>query len=267
VLARLETLIVQPNGMLLSTGPTGSGKTTTQYSILNKINSVEVNILTVEDPVEYQLPGVSQVAVNRKAGLTFASALRSFLRQDPDIIMVGEIRDLETAETAIEAALTGHLVLSTLHTNDAASATTRLVDMGVEPFLISATLIGVLAQRLARKICPNCKVPYNPPPEAVARLGVKQDPDSPPITFYRGKGCENCRHTGYKGRTGIHELLILNDEVNDLIVRRAPLAEIREAGRANGMKLLREDGMQKAIEGITTVEEVLRVVFTAGHSG
>jgi len=265
-LAQLESVIVQPNGMILSTGPTGSGKTTTQYSILNKINSVEKNIITIEDPVEYQLPGISQVQVNRKAGLTFAAGLRSFLRQDPDIIMVGEIRDLETAETAIEASLTGHLVLSTLHTNDAPSAVTRLVDMGVEPFLISASLIGVLAQRLARRICPECKVPYTPPPDAVARLGVKQDPDGPPITFYRGKGCENCRHTGYKGRTGIHEMLLMNDEINDLVVRRAPLSEIREAGRANGMKLLREDGMMKALEGITTVEEVLRVVFTAGHT-
>lgn len=264
VLARLETLIVQPNGMLLSTGPTGSGKTTTQYSILNKINSVEKNIITVEDPVEYQLAGISQVAVNRKAGLTFASALRSFLRQDPDIIMVGEIRDLETAETAIEASLTGHLVLSTLHTNDASQAVTRLVDMGVEPFLISASLVGVLAQRLARKVCSNCKAPYTPPPEAVARLGIKPDPDAPPITFYRGRGCDNCRHTGYKGRTGIHELMVVNDEINDLVVRRAPVSEVREAARAGGMKLLREDGMMKVVEGITTVEEVLRVVFTAG---
>ncbi len=264
-LAQLEMVIDQPNGCILLTGPTGSGKTTTLYSVLNKLNSVEKNIITVEDPVEYQLPGVSQVQVNRKAGLTFASALRSFLRQDPDIIMVGEIRDLETAETGIEASLTGHLVLSTLHTNDAPSAVTRLVDMGVEPFLISASLIGVVAQRLARKICSNCRVPYTPPPEAIARLGIRQDPDATPIQFYRGKGCEICRHTGYKGRTGIHEMLLMNDEINDLVVRRAPLSEVREAGRANGMKLLREDGMAKVIEGITTVEEVLRVVFTAGH--
>ncbi|HEX2999171.1 MAG TPA: ATPase, T2SS/T4P/T4SS family, partial [Armatimonadota bacterium] len=265
-LAQLESVIIQPNGMILSTGPTGSGKTTTQYSVLNKINSVEKNIITIEDPVEYQLPGISQVQVNRKAGLTFATALRAFLRQDPDIVMVGEIRDLETAETAIEASLTGHLVLSTLHTNDAPSAVTRLVDMGVEPFLISASLVGVLAQRLARRICPKCKVPYNPPPEAIARLGIKQDPDAPPPTFYRGKGCEYCRHTGYKGRTGIHEMLLLNDEINDLVVRRAPLSEIREAGRANGMRLLREDGLAKVLEGTTTVEEVLRVVFTAGQT-
>jgi len=261
--AQLESIIVQPNGMILSTGPTGSGKTTTQYSILNKINSVEKNILTIEDPVEYQLPGLSQVHVNRKAGLTFASAMRSFLRQDPDIIMVGEIRDLETAETAVQASLTGHLVLSTLHTNDAPSAITRLMDMGVEPFLIASSIVGVLAQRLGRRICQNCKEPYKPPAEALRRVGFNVD-DTENVVFYRGRGCEQCRHTGYRGRNGIFEMMIINEEVADLCVKRAPLSEIRAAALANGMKTLKQDGFQKVLEGLTTVEEVMRVVFTAG---
>jgi type IV pilus assembly protein PilB len=263
--AELESIIVQPNGMILSTGPTGSGKTTTQYSVLNKINSVEKNITTIEDPVEYQLPGLNQVHVNRKAGLTFANAMRYFVRQDPDIIMVGEIRDLETAETAVQASLTGHLVLSTLHTNDAPSAVTRLVDMGVEPFLIAASVIGVLAQRLARRICPNCREPYKPPPEALRRVGFKVD-DVDSIVFYRGRGCEQCRHSGYKSRFGIFELMILSEEIQDLIVKRAPLSEVRNAALANGMRSLKMDGFQKVVEGMTTVEEVMRVVFTAGGS-
>jgi type IV pilus assembly protein PilB len=261
--AQLESIIVQPNGMILSTGPTGSGKTTTQYSMLNKINSVEKNITTIEEPVEYQLPGLNQVHVNRKAGLTFANAMRHFVRQDPDIIMVGEIRDLETAETAIQAALTGHLVLSTLHTNDAPSAVTRLVDMGVEPFLISASVIGVLAQRLGRRICPNCKEPYKPPPDALNRVGFKVE-DVESVVFYRGRGCEQCRHTGYRERTGIFELMLTSEEIQDLVVKRAPLSEVRNAALAAGMKTLKMDGFQKVLEGITTVEEVMRVVFTAG---
>jgi len=263
--AQLESVIVQPNGMILSTGPTGSGKTTTQYSILNKINSVEKNIITIEDPVEYQLPGLSQVHVNRKAGLTFASAMRSFLRQDPDIIMVGEIRDLETAETAVQASLTGHLVLSTLHTNDAPSAVTRLMDMGVEPFLIASSIIGILAQRLARRICPNCKEPYKPPAEALHRVGFNVD-DMENVVFYRGRGCEQCRHTGYRGRSGIFEMMLVSEEVADLTVKRAPLSEIRAAALAGGMKTLKMDGFQKVLEGLTTVEEVMRVIFTAGGS-
>ncbi len=261
--AQLESIIVQPNGMILSTGPTGSGKTTTQYSILNKINSVERNIVTIEDPVEYQLPGLSQVHVNRKAGLTFASAMRSFLRQDPDIIMVGEIRDLETAETAVQASLTGHLVLSTLHTNDAPSAITRLMDMGVEPFLIASSIIGILAQRLGRRICANCKEPYKPPAEALHRVGFNVD-DIENVVFYRGRGCDQCRHTGYRGRQGIYEMMLINEEIADLTVKRAPLSEIRNAAMANGMKTLKMDGFQKVLEGTTTVEEVMRVVFTAG---
>ena len=264
--AKLESLIVQPNGMILSTGPTGSGKTTTQYSVLNKINSVDVNIITIEDPVEYELPGITQVHVNRKAGLTFASALRSFLRQDPDIIMVGEIRDLETAEIAIQASLTGHLVLSTLHTNDAPSAFTRLTDMGVEPFLSAASVIGILAQRLARRICQNCKVEYQPPIESLRRLGLKLDEGEQPPTFYKGRGCEACRQTGYKGRTGIHEMMMINEEIQELASRRAPLGDIREAARANGMRTLKEDALMKVLAAQTTLEEALRVVFTAGGS-
>jgi len=263
--AQLEELIIQPTGMVLSTGPTGSGKTTTQYSVLHKLNSIEKNILTIEDPVEYQLSGVTQVQVNRKAGLTFANALRSFLRQDPDIIMVGEMRDLETAEIAIEASLTGHLVLSTLHTNDAPSAVIRMMDMGVEPYLISATVIGVLAQRLGRKVCPNCKEPYEVEASELRRFGFRPEHPEQKITLWRGKGCEICRQTGYKGRLGIFSLMRVNDEIAELIVRRAPLNDIRDAAKANGMLELREDGLNKVLEGVTTPEEVMRVVFTAGH--
>ncbi len=261
--AQLESIIVQPNGMILSTGPTGSGKTTTQYSILNKLNSVEKNITTIEDPVEYQLSGLNQTQVNTRAGVTFASALRAFLRQDPDIIMVGEIRDLETAETAVQASLTGHLVLSTLHTNDAPSAVARLVDMGVEPFLIAASVIGVLAQRLGRRICQNCKEPYKPPVEALRRINFPLEALDD-VVLYRGRGCEQCRHTGYRGRVGIYELMLMNEEIQDLIVRRAPLSELKRAALAAGMKTLKMDGFQKVLEGLTTVEEVMRVVFTAG---
>jgi len=262
---QLEELIIQPNGMVLSTGPTGSGKTTTQYSVLNKLNSIEKNILTIEDPCEYQLTGITQVQVNKKAGLGFGAALRSFLRQDPDIIMVGEMRDLETAEIAIESALTGHLVLSTLHTNDAPSATIRLMDMGVEPFLIAATIIGILAQRLGRKVCSNCKEPYEVPANDLRRFGFKPESADQMVTIWRGAGCEVCRQTGYKGRFGIHSLLRMNDEIADLVVRRAPLTDIRDAAKANGMKELREDGLEKVLDGITTPDEVMRVVFTAGH--
>jgi len=262
--AQLEELVSQPQGMVLSTGPTGSGKTTTQYSVLHKLNSVEVNILTIEDPIEYQLPGITQVQVNTKAGLTFGSALRSFLRQDPDIIMVGEMRDLETGEIAIEASLTGHLVLTTLHTNDAPSAVIRMVDMGIEPYLISATVIGVLAQRLARKVCQNCKEPYEENAAYLRRFGFKPENPDEKITLWRGRGCEECRHTGFRGRLGIYSLLRMNDEIAELVVRRAPLADVRDAAKANGMLELREDGLQKVLEGITTPEEVRRVVFTAG---
>jgi type IV pilus assembly protein PilB len=262
--AQIEELASQPNGMLLSTGPTGHGKTTTQYSLLNKLNSIEKNILTIEDPCEYQLSGITQVQVNKKAGLTFSTALRSFLRQDPDIIMVGEMRDLETAEIAIESALTGHLVLSTLHTNDAPSATIRLIDMGIEPFLISATVIGVMAQRLGRRICNNCKEYYEVPGIELRKFGFKPEDPSQMVQLARGRGCEVCRQTGYKGRIGFYELMTLNSEMAEMIVRRSPLADLKEAAKANGMKELREDGLIKVLEGVTTPDEVMRTVFTAG---
>jgi type IV pilus assembly protein PilB len=220
--------------------------------------------MTVEDPVEYQLAGLSQVHVNRKAGLTFANALRAFLRQDPDVIMVGEIRDLETAEIAVQAALTGHLVLSTIHTNDAPSTATRLGDMGVEPFLISASLVGAMAQRLSRRVCSQCKTPYQPQRELLMRFGF--DPLlHPEAQFYKGLGCERCRQTGYKGRLGCYELMRINEELAELIVRRSPLSELKEAARANGMSTLQEDGFRKCKDGMTNVEEVMRVVFTGGH--
>jgi type IV pilus assembly protein PilB len=261
---KIEELVSQPNGMFLCTGPTGSGKTTTQYSVLHKLNTVGVNIITVEDPIEYQLNGIAQVQVNRKAGLTFATGLRSFLRQDPDIIMVGEMRDLETAEISVEAALTGHLVLSTLHTNDAPSATLRMIDMGVEPYLISATVIGILAQRLGRKIDQDNKEPYEVPAIDLKRFGFQvTDPDEK-VTLYRGVPAENNRQTGYRGRTGIHELMVMNAEIAELVVRRAPLNDIKEAAKANGMTELREDGLQKVLSGVTDPQEVMRVVFTAG---
>jgi type IV pilus assembly protein PilB len=265
--SELEKLIVQPNGMLLSTGPTGSGKTTTQYSILNIISTVEKNVITIEDPVEYQLAGISQVHVNRRAGLTFAVALKYFMRQDPDIIMVGEIRDLETSEIAIQASLTGHLVLSTLHTNDAPSTVTRLVDMGVEPFLISASVIGALAQRLGRRICTECREEHQPAADTLLGLGL--DPDeclSDGWKFYRGTGCDKCRHTGYYGRIGIFELMVMTDEIRELIVRRASAAEIKEASLATGMMTLYADAMRKVKAGVIDVDEVLRVIFTAGAS-
>lgn len=256
-------LVEQPNGMLLSTGPTGSGKTTTQYSVLNRINSVEVNIITIEDPVEYQLDGISQVHVNRKAGLTFAIALKYFLRQDPDIILVGEIRDLETSEIAIQAALTGHLVLSTLHTNDAPSTVTRMIDMGVEPFLIASSVIGSLSQRLARKLCEECKEPVVPSRDQLLGLGFDPDaPENADTTFYTGRGCSACRETGYHGRIGIFELLMMNSEIRELIVKRASADQIKEAAIANGMTTLSEDALHKARTGQTDIKEILRVVST-----
>lgn len=263
MMAQMELLIHQPNGMILSTGPTGSGKTTTQYSILNRINSVETNIITIEDPVEYQIDGISQVHVNRKAGLTFAIALKYFLRQDPDIILVGEIRDLETSEIAIQAALTGHLVLSTLHTNDAPSTVTRMIDMGVEPFLIASSVIASISQRLARKLCEECKQPVKPPRDQLLGLGF--DPDAPEnrdIVFYKGAGCSACRGTGYRGRIGIFELMVLNQEIRELVVRRASADQIKEAALANGMVTLAADALDKAMQGITDIDEILRVVST-----
>ncbi len=261
---KLEELALQPNGMLLTTGPTGSGKTTTLYSLLNRVNSVEKNIITAEDPIEYDLAGITQCQINKKAGLTFAAALRSFLRQDPDIIMVGEMRDLETATIAVESALTGHLVLSTLHTNDAPSAMMRLADMGVESYLIAATVIGVIAQRLCRKICSSCKESYQVDASDLTSFGfVVEHPDQK-VTLFRGAGCEECRYKGFKGRVGLYELLVMNEEIAELVVRRAPVADIRDAAKSSGMRELREDGLLKVLEGRTTPDEVRRVVFTAG---
>ncbi len=262
--AKIEELISQPNGMFLCTGPTGSGKTTTQYSVLHMLNSIERNIITVEDPIEYQLGGISQVQVNKKAGLTFGTALRSFLRQDPDIIMVGEMRDLETAEIAIEASLTGHLVLSTLHTNDAPSATIRMVDMGVEPYLIAATVIGILAQRLGRRIDQDHRESFAVKAIDLRRFGFPVTDPEEEITLYRGVAHDDNRQTGFRGRTGFHELMVVNAEIAELVVRRASLGDVKSAAKANGMKELREDGLEKVLAGVTTPDEVMRVVFTAG---
>ncbi len=252
-----KSIIVRPHGIILVTGPTGSGKTTTLYSALNVINTPDKNIITVEDPVEYQLKGVRQSQMNVKAGLTFATGLRSILRQDPDIIMVGEIRDLETAEIAIQAALTGHLVFSTLHTNDAPSSLTRLTDMGVEPFLISSSVIGIIAQRLVRTICSSCKQAYTPSPEVLKELSVEfKDPN---VKFYKGKGCKICKNTGYKGRLGIFEFLTLTDKIRDMVLAKISSSQIKRAAQDNGMKTLREDGIAKVLAGSTTIDEVIRV--------
>jgi len=246
MLEDFDRLINRSYGIIAVTGPTGSGKSTTLYSVLNTINSPEKNILTIEDPVEYQLPGLTQTQVNVRAGVTFPGALRTFLRQDPDIILVGEIRDAETALIATEAALTGHLVFSTLHTNDAPTAVARLIEMGVEPFLIASSVIGVLAQRLVRVICPDCKESYTPPVEAFRRLNLAMDLES--VTFYRGRGCDRCRQTGYRGRTGVYEMMMINDSVRELILRRAPTHEIRQGGLDAGMVTLKQDAMQKILE-------------------
>jgi general secretion pathway protein E len=251
-LEKLLKIINMPHGIFLVTGPTGSGKTTTLYAAITKLNREEKNIITIEDPVEYQLKGIGQIQVNPKINLTFAQGLRAILRQDPDIIMVGEIRDLETAEIAIHASLTGHLVFSTLHTNDSAGAITRLIDMGVEPFLVASSLIGVLAQRLVRTICPFCKKPYKPSSDEIKELkGVN--------VLYRGEGCEQCMGTGYRGRTGIFELLIVDDDIRALISKNVPTNVIKKAAVEKGMDTLREDGLKKVREGITTLEEVIRV--------
>ncbi len=251
---RYKELITTPYGMLLVTGPTGSGKTTTLYAALSEINSDDKKIITVEDPIEYQISGINQIQVKPKIGLSFANGLRHIVRQDPDIIMVGEIRDVETAEISIHSALTGHLVFSTLHTNDAPGAVTRLLDMGMEGFLVSSSLIGVLAQRLVRMICPKCKEPYEPGQKIVDKLELAGN-----ITTYHGAGCEYCRNTGYRGRTGIFELMIVNSEIRQLILERASSDVIRKMAVSQGMQLLRESGLEKVGQGITTIEEVLRV--------
>lgn len=241
-------------GLVLVTGPNGSGKTTTLYSALNIINSIDKSIATLEDPVEYQLPLIRQTQVDHEAKLTFADGLRSLLRQDPDVIMVGEIRDRDTAGIAVQSALTGHLVLSTLHTNDAVGALTRLIDMSIEPVLLSAATIGVIAQRLVRKICQNCSEQYTIAADTAKSMGLPDD-----SVLYRGRGCGQCNSTGYRGRTGIFEVLSINDTIRMLLVAKAPFEQILDAARKQGMQALREDGLEKALAGITTIEEVIRV--------
>jgi len=259
VLERLRELIRLAHGIILLTGPTGSGKTTTLYAAMTELNSEERNILTVEDPIEYQLPGVGQMQVKPKIDLTFASCLRHILRQDPDVIMIGEIRDVETAEIAIQASLTGHLVLSTLHTNDSASAVTRLIDMGIEPYLISSSVVAVIAQRLLRVICPQCKQPYTPSGQVISLWGETGGSSTIGGQLYKGAGCENCLETGYLGRTGISELLTIDDDIKELIGKRQGSHIIKEAAIQKGMTTLREDGLRKALAGETTLEEVCRV--------
>ncbi|HWR31562.1 MAG TPA: ATPase, T2SS/T4P/T4SS family [Negativicutes bacterium] len=248
-------------GMILITGPTGSGKTTTLHSTLTELNSPTKNIITVEDPVEYRLPGINQVQVNPKAGLTFAKGLRSILRQDPNIIMVGEIRDRETAEIAIRAALTGHLVLSTLHTNDAAGAVTRLVDMGVEPFLVASSVLGTMAQRLVRKICPECREKYSPEADSSQRLTLSRVAERCDV-IYRGTGCLHCGNTGYRDRMSIHEVMPMTNALRELVAQRASTADLAKTAIAEGMKTMYQDGMDKVQEGLTTVEEILRVAYS-----
>lgn len=258
----LETfrkLVRKPYGMILVTGPTGSGKTTALYAALSEINSAEKNIITLEDPVEYEIANVRQSQINVKAGLTFALGLRSIVRQDPDIIMIGEIRDKETADIAIHAALTGHLVLSTLHTNDAPSAAARLIDMGVEPFLVATSVIGIVAQRLIRTLCPACKRSYPPSKELLAQLGLDEDLIKENISFYQEKGCAKCKNMGYSGRTGIYELLVTNEYVRELITKKSSATRIRDEAIKLGMRSLRDSGIEKVRMGITSVSEIIRV--------
>jgi type IV pilus assembly protein PilB len=253
----IRGMVGRPNGIFIVTGPTGSGKTTTLYSALKEVNTEDVKILTAEDPVEYEVEGIMQVPINHQVGLTFAAALRSFLRQDPDTIMVGEIRDIETAQIAVQASLTGHVVLSTLHTNDAPGAVTRLIDMGLEPFLISASLEGVLAQRLLRRICKTCRTPYEPDKDVVNMLDV----DALEIAnkkFYYGKGCPDCNRSGYKGRQGLFELMTINDQLRALITQKAPTLVLKQKAVESGMRPLREDGLRCIFDGHTSIEEVLK---------
>lgn len=258
ILPNYLSLIKKPNGIILVTGPTGSGKSTTLYTTLNLLNSTEKKIMTIEDPVEYRLKGISQVQAKPKIGLTFAAGLRSFLRQDPDIMLVGEIRDKETAEIAVQAALTGHIVLSTLHTNDAPSSVIRLIDMGIEPFLISSSVIGVIAQRLVRKICPKCKKEIKITPD-IKKILDEFEINSNEITLYKGEGCPYCKDTGYKGRIAIFELMVMTENIKDLISKNVTTGKLREAAISEGMCQLREDGIKKVCEGLTTIDEVLRV--------
>jgi general secretion pathway protein E/type IV pilus assembly protein PilB len=260
----IRDIIVKPHGIFLVTGPTGSGKSTTLYAFLSTINSVTKRIITIEEPVEYELKGINQIPVRSDIGLTFAMGLRHILRQDPNVIMVGEIRDLETAEIGIRAALTGHLVFSTLHTNDAPSAFTRLIDMGIEPFLVASSLEAVMAQRLVRTICPHCKIPQKLDRDYLVKCGFPEA-ELDTAVFWKGEGCEECRQLGYQGRTGIHELLLVNDAIRPLVMNRAAASTIAMAARAQGMRTLRDDGWRKVRAGVTTVEEVLRVTQNEEH--
>jgi len=261
ILKQVDGIIHRSHGIVLVTGPTGSGKTTTLYAGLSRINTIDLNILTVEDPVEYQLKGIGQMAINPKIGLSFAAGLRSFLRQDPDVIMVGEIRDRETAEIAIQASLTGHLVFSTVHTNDSAGAITRLVDMGIEPFLVASSLTAILAQRLVRRVCPDCRIPYQPTDVELREIGVRssQQATSGRQQIYRAGGCRQCNGTGYRGRTGIYEFLLVDDDIRQLVLKNVDSTTIKKAAMEKGMSTLLEDGAQKVLHGETTIAEVLSV--------
>ncbi len=260
----LREIIVKPHGIMLVTGPTGAGKSTSLYAFLSSINSVTKRIITVEEPVEYELKGINQIAVRSDIGLTFAVGLRHILRQDPNVIMVGEIRDLETAEIAIRAALTGHLVFSTLHTNDAPSAFTRLIDMGIEPFLVASSVEAVMAQRLVRTICPHCRVEQKVEPDYLRKIGFPEA-EIPTAKFWRGAGCEQCRQLGYQGRLGIYELLLVTEALRPLIMNRAPATTIAQKAIEGGMRTLRVDGWNKTRAKLTTIEEVLRVTQTEEH--
>jgi type IV pilus assembly protein PilB len=257
-LKKFRDVISKPNGIILVTGPTGSGKTTTLYSALNELNKIEDKLITTEDPVEYDMQGIIQVPIDSSIGNTFAHVLRSILRQDPDKILVGEIRDLETAEIAVQASLTGHMVFSTLHTNDAASAVTRLLDMGVEPFLISSSVLAIMAQRLVRLVCQSCREPVELSAETLRELGLHQT-DISQATFVHGRGCNTCRNTGYRGRTGIYELLVLDDPIRTLVMQQANANMIKTLALQRGMRTLMLDGANKVCQGLTTAEEILRV--------
>ena len=260
VMLPYEKMIQRSGGIILVTGPTGSGKTTTLYATLACIDHRSRNVITIEEPVEYKLSGYSQIEVNPKLGLTFAHSLRSVLRQDPDVIMVGEMRDSETAQIAIQAALTGHLVFSTVHTNSAPATVTRLIDMGIEPFLVTSTIIGILSQRLVRRICPDCRTPYEAHPEELRELGIKEKA-SIPVNLYKGQGCNNCRGTGYRGRIGIHELLVMNERVKNVIMTNSDAQAIKQQAILEGMKTLKMDGTDKVCQGFTSAEEVLSVTY------
>jgi type IV pilus assembly protein PilB len=258
-ISKIEPIIHKPFGMILSTGPTGSGKSTTLYSILKKINRDDINIITIEDPIEYRMEKIRQIQLNKKAGMTFASGLRSIMRQDPDVVMVGEIRDAETASIGVQAALTGHRVLSTVHTNDAAGAITRFIDMGIEPFLVSSVMLLSIAQRLVRRICPYCKKQYKPPEEVVKYWKMDKVKDA---NFVRGTGCFNCMDKGYKGRTGIYETLIIDEMIQDMILKKKSAKEISFAAHKAGLlKTLKEDATEKVLAGVTTLEEAALAVM------